>query len=135
MRTRRNNDKMLLEGLVRKYGVNGVKNAIRRINENANIPNTKIYFYIDFDGMGDYPGDIEDCVLVNNKNDIDKSTLFIDVDSLGFDVNENELKYAKCYLFTRSGRTFINNVILYIGNTQESVKFEVDTIKSLSNEW
>ena len=33
---RRNNDRMLLESLVRKYGKNGVKNAIRRINENAN---------------------------------------------------------------------------------------------------
>ena len=29
----RNNDKMLLEDLVRKYGVNGVKNAITNINE------------------------------------------------------------------------------------------------------
>lgn len=33
MDMRRNNDKMLLEGLVRKYGVNGVKNAIININE------------------------------------------------------------------------------------------------------
>lgn len=30
---RKNNDRMLLESLVRKYGKNGVKNAIRRINE------------------------------------------------------------------------------------------------------
>lgn len=29
----RNNDKMLLESLVRKYGINGVKNAITNINE------------------------------------------------------------------------------------------------------
>lgn len=33
MRTRKNNDRILLECLVRKYGKNGVKNAIRRINE------------------------------------------------------------------------------------------------------
>ena len=32
---RKNNDKMLLEGLVRKYGKNGVKNAIKRINEDV----------------------------------------------------------------------------------------------------
>ena len=31
---RRNNDRVLLESLVRKYGKNGVKNAIKRINEN-----------------------------------------------------------------------------------------------------
>lgn len=30
---RRNNDRMLLESLVRKYGKNGVKNAIKNINE------------------------------------------------------------------------------------------------------
>ena len=33
---KRNNDRMLLESLVRKYGKNNVKNAIRRINENDN---------------------------------------------------------------------------------------------------
>ena len=30
---RRNNDKMLLESLVRKYGKNSIKNAIKKINE------------------------------------------------------------------------------------------------------
>ena len=33
MRTRRNNDRMLLESLVRKYGKNSIKNAIKKINE------------------------------------------------------------------------------------------------------
>ena len=33
MKTRRNNDRMLLESLVRKYGKNAVKNAIKNINE------------------------------------------------------------------------------------------------------
>lgn len=30
---RKNNDIMLLESLVRKYGKNGIKNAIKKINE------------------------------------------------------------------------------------------------------
>ena len=34
---KRNNDRMLLESLVRKYGKNGVKNAIKRINESINV--------------------------------------------------------------------------------------------------
>ena len=32
---RRNNDKMLLESLIRKYGTNGVKNVINKINEDT----------------------------------------------------------------------------------------------------
>ena len=37
---KRNNDRMLLESLVRKYGKNGVKNAIRRINEDEQFNNS-----------------------------------------------------------------------------------------------
>lgn len=34
---RKNNDRMLLESLVKKYGKNGVKTAIRRINESVDV--------------------------------------------------------------------------------------------------
>ena len=43
---RRNNDKMLLESLVRKYGKNSVKNAINEMNNhnNAFIKNLPVFF-------------------------------------------------------------------------------------------
>ena len=42
MRIKMNNDKAILESLVRKYGRNGVMNAINRINESEVLTDNKI---------------------------------------------------------------------------------------------
>lgn len=48
MKTRRNSDKMLLESLVEKYGKNGVRNAIRKMNENTDDFETRELIYREF---------------------------------------------------------------------------------------
>ena len=57
---RRNNDKMLLESLVRKYGVNKLKSAVERINEsldNESFVNVDIEFWKDDSGYWAYIGE------------------------------------------------------------------------------
>ena len=54
---KRNNDKMLLESLVRKYGVNKLKSAVEKINESLDTEesiNVDIEFWKDGDRFWAY---------------------------------------------------------------------------------
>lgn len=131
MKTRRNNDRVLLESLIRKYGKNGVKSAISHINESKSSNLRRVIYSIDGETYWTlcFDGEYDDVVyLLPTKFSIEdaKCAQKLLNDVLDGNLSEKDPAFAK-----------YDSYILEVDTIQvsdESLhKFEADTTGKLIN--